>query len=278
VPAVSAAQSSVNQRIQARDGDFVFVQNAEQVRVVRRREAMLRVLYQPAQRWIIVMVDYASPGVAPDNLTDVTYRYHDISGDWPLGERWEGKAAIDEYSFAGDYMQRGIGLSLPSGLIQILSSQDGGAFANRAAYGTLTFRSASRGARDVPFDATEREEVPMASAAASRIPAPPPPDSNYPTPTGAVRVGGNIKPPLKVRDVRPVYPRDALASRVTGVVIMEAVIAADGSVTDTKILRSVPLLDNAAVDAVRQWRFEPTHVNGVAVPVIMTVTVSFNLQ
>jgi protein TonB len=61
------------------------------------------------------------------------------------------------------------------------------------------------------------------------------------------------------------------------VVVLEATIDADGRVVDAKVLRSIPLLDQAAIDAVKQWMYEPTLVNGVAVPVIMTVTVSFSM-
>jgi TonB family protein len=95
---------------------------------------------------------------------------------------------------------------------------------------------------------------------------------------GAIRVGGNIRTPVKIKDVRPVYPPEAQAARVTGVVILEARIGEDGSVDDARVLRSIPLLDQAAVDAVMQWRFRPTLLNGKPVPVIMTVTVNFTLQ
>ena len=61
-------------------------------------------------------------------------------------------------------------------------------------------------------------------------------------------------------------------------VIIEATIGADGKVIDTKVLRSVPMLDQAALDAVRQWEFTPTLLNGAPVPVVMTVTVNFKLQ
>jgi TonB family protein len=94
----------------------------------------------------------------------------------------------------------------------------------------------------------------------------------------AVRVGGNIRPPTKIKDVRPVYPPEAQAARVRGLVIIEARIGADGSVEDARVLRSIPLLDQAAVDAVMQWRFTPTLLNGKAVPVVMTVTVNFALD
>jgi protein TonB len=95
---------------------------------------------------------------------------------------------------------------------------------------------------------------------------------------GAVRIGGDIKPPKKLRHVPPVYPADAQANHVTGVVIIQARIEADGTVSRTLVLKSVPGLDEAAVEAVRQWVFEPTLLNGQPTPVVMTVTVNFTLE
>jgi protein TonB len=93
-----------------------------------------------------------------------------------------------------------------------------------------------------------------------------------------VRVGGDIRPPMKIADAAPVYPAIARAARVEGVVILEAMIGEDGGVREVRVLRSIPLLDAAAVDAVRQWRFTPTLLNGQAVPIVMTVTVAFRLR
>ena len=111
-------------------------------------------------------------------------------------------------------------------------------------------------------------------------PPPPPPGLASTSPSGMapVRVGGNIKTPTKVKDVRPVYPPDALAARIQGVVILETTIDTEGRVSDAKVLRSIPVLDDAALEAVRQWEFTPTELNGMLVPVIMTVTVNFSLQ
>ena len=106
------------------------------------------------------------------------------------------------------------------------------------------------------------------------IPVPPPP----PTPAKPVPVGGHIAVPIKIRDVRPVYPAMALTSRVSGTVMIEATIGADGRVKNARVIRSIALLDQAALDAVRQWQFSPTRLNGVPIPVIMTVTVNFALQ
>jgi len=93
-----------------------------------------------------------------------------------------------------------------------------------------------------------------------------------------VRVGGNIRTPSKIRHVSPVYPQDAQAHGVMGLVIIEATIGRDGRVTNAKVLRSIPLLDQAAIDAVMQWEFTPTLLNGAPVPVIMTVTVNFTVS
>ena len=94
----------------------------------------------------------------------------------------------------------------------------------------------------------------------------------------AVRVGGSIKPPMKVKNVAPIYPEIAKSARVSGVVVVEATVGEDGKVMDTKVLRSVPLLDQAALDAVRQWEYTPTLLNGKPVPVVTTVTINFTRQ
>ena len=97
-------------------------------------------------------------------------------------------------------------------------------------------------------------------------------ESSPPPRAGAVRVGGQIRQPAKLYHVPPVYPEGS----PSGVVIMEAVIGANGYVTETKILRDPSAaLSQSAIDAVRQWVFEPTLLNCVAVPVRMTVTVQF---
>jgi protein TonB len=96
-------------------------------------------------------------------------------------------------------------------------------------------------------------------------------------PAGPIRPGGDIRPPLKVRNVVPAYPEIALAARVQGVVVLDCTINTEGRVTDVKVLGGPVLLQAAAADAVRQWLYRPTLLNGVAVPVVMTVTVRFTL-
>jgi TonB family protein len=80
-----------------------------------------------------------------------------------------------------------------------------------------------------------------------------------------------------VKDVRPVYPPGAKASGISGVVIAEVWVGVDGTVKNARVLRSVPALDQAALDAVLQWEYEPVLVNGAATDVVMVVTVNFTL-
>jgi TonB family protein len=99
-----------------------------------------------------------------------------------------------------------------------------------------------------------------------------------PTPSGAVRIGGDIKEPRKIVDVPPVYPAAARAAGIQGIVILEATIDTQGYVADAHVLRGVPELDDAALDAVRQWAYTPTLLSGQPVAVVMTVTVNFSLR
>jgi TonB family protein len=94
-----------------------------------------------------------------------------------------------------------------------------------------------------------------------------------------VRVGGEIKPPLKQVDVRPVYPPEMRAEGREGVVPLEAVIRPDGTVGSVRVLSAEvhPDFAIAAVDAVRQWRFTPTLLNGKPVEVLMNVSITFKL-
>lgn len=104
------------------------------------------------------------------------------------------------------------------------------------------------------------------------ISAPPAP------PVGPRRPGGDLKFPDRTTYVPPIYPPLAKAIKLEGSVIIEATIDELGIVRDVHVLRSQPMFDQAALDAVKQWRYAPTRLNGVAVPVILTVTVMFTMK
>jgi protein TonB len=96
-------------------------------------------------------------------------------------------------------------------------------------------------------------------------------------PMEPIRVGGKVTAPRKRHHVSPIYPAIAAAARVQGTVSLEATIDEDGNVVNLRVLVSIPLLDGAALDAVRQWKYEPTLLNGSPVPILMTVSVKFEL-
>jgi TonB family protein len=114
------------------------------------------------------------------------------------------------------------------------------------------------------------------SRAASRTEATPRPPAGQRA--EAVRVGEEVAEPRKTRHVSPVYPKAAIESRVQGVVVLECTISPAGKVVAVRTLKGTPPLTEAAIEAVRHWEYTPTLLNGVAVPVIMTVTVNFKLS
>ena len=102
-------------------------------------------------------------------------------------------------------------------------------------------------------------------------------DGSGPTP---VRVGGNIRAPRKIENVPPEYPQRLVEAGLQGKVVVEAVVGVDGRVVRTRALtmEAHPDFAKAAVEAVRQWRYEPTLLNGAPIEVVMTVTVDFSLE
>jgi protein TonB len=98
-----------------------------------------------------------------------------------------------------------------------------------------------------------------------------------PVVAGPLRVGGGVEAAKLLFGPKPVYPQLAKMARSQGVVKLEAVIAADGSIRNLRAVSGPPLLVNAAIDAVTQWRYQPTLLNGVAVEVVTEIEVNFSL-
>lgn len=277
----AAAQQSSSPPIQARDGDLVVLEGDARVRIVHRREAVVLTVYDPAERRLLVMVDLGHAGGKPDGGVDVNYRFHDVA-NWPLGDRWSGPAVVEDYFFAGEFAGLALGLRTDRGLIQMLGGGRTDLFRDPAAT-VIAVKGTGRLMERNPesFALTEERLLEqerrgaqlrrnMPAPAPSETPAPPPPSGQQP-----VRVGSQIRTPTKVVHVDPVKPDRAVQAGVSGMVVLEATIGTDGSVTDARVLRSIPLLDEAAREAVRQWKFTPTLLNGVPVPVITTLTVTF---
>ncbi len=138
------------------------------------------------------------------------------------------------------------------------------------------------GDRSAPTGFVSHGDIPSAGTidgtglGGTSAPPPPPPASQTQQPIRIV--GPALRAPTKLVHVSPQYPQVARMSRVEGVVILETVIDVHGDVASVSVLRSIPLLDQAALDAVRQWKFTPTLLNGTPVPIVMTLTVQFKLS
>jgi TonB family protein len=112
------------------------------------------------------------------------------------------------------------------------------------------------------------------------IPAPPPPpaDAMSTNPPGRIKVGGNVQSAMIVSKAPPVYPELAKSARVQGVVHLAVIIAKDGTVQEIHSLGGPAMLIQAAMDAVKQWVYKPTLLNGEPVNVETTVDVNFTLN
>jgi TonB family protein len=195
------------------------------------------------------------------------------------------------------FAPNGMGIVLPAGRIQFLTggpARDSG-FSDPQALAVVSYRSGSSsmaGAR-MTFDQIEPRVVADAVSGANST------SGSFVLPNGAtgsatlvassptmavrndadgqapVRVGGQVHTPHKTHDVPVVYPEAMRQSGVAGIVILELIIAADGSVSGAKVLRGLlPQIDLAALEAAKQWRYEPTLLQGKPVPVVLTAPVA----
>jgi len=108
--------------------------------------------------------------------------------------------------------------------------------------------------------------------------APPPPPPPKPKALGPQRIGGNVMAANLIRKVEPVYPPLAKSARVQGTVEFTAVISKEGNIENLQLVRGHPLLVNAAKEAVLQWKYKPTQLNGQPVQVITDIIVNFTLS
>jgi protein TonB len=110
-------------------------------------------------------------------------------------------------------------------------------------------------------------------------PSPPPPPAEIPKPTPQrIRIGGAVEAARLIHQVQPVYPPLASQVRVGGTVVLTAIIGRDGTVKNLALVSGQPLLVPAAMDAVKQWVYKPTYLNGVPVEVVTEIDVNFRLS
>jgi TonB family protein len=260
----------------AHDGDTVLIEDDARVRLIRRRPAHVRVVFDSTQRWLILLARYRpQSGISSDGIDGYTFR--DVEGDWTFGRSWEGDTTLEIYSMAGrPGPSGGVGFRMPQGTVQLLAG-DQRFFRDPAAAVVLEYHGSSRSTESArSFDEAERSRIDEASSKRQ-------PSLTVGVTAGIVDAPGRVPsatvpPPgsaRKIHGVRPVWPEEAQRARVQGIVIVEFTVGVDGAVTDARILRGIPLLDQAALDCVRQWRYEPTIRNGQAIAVRMTAAVTF---
>jgi TonB family protein len=269
--AAQAVAAQDGRIIEARDGDTVIVRENMRVRVVKRTPGIVRIAVNHVRGFVVVMLDKGSDGRA-----DWVYRF-DIDKPYPLDAPWEGAAEIDEY-FEPGRPSGSYAVVTPQGVIQFLSGapglQDAHAVSNALAI--VRTNGVRGGMVNDPFAVVEpywlegredeyRSSGPMpnirtglsmsATTTSRRVDAPPP--------------EGFVEPRL-IHRVDALQPEIARGANVQGTVIVEVTVAVDGTVTNARVLRSIPLLNQAALRAVRQWRYEPARRNGQ--PIEQTTT------
>jgi protein TonB len=126
-----------------------------------------------------------------------------------------------------------------------------------------------------PAIAGQRGAAPGVPTAVPPPPPPAPADSSRPT---RVRIGGNIAAANLIQQVPPVYPQEAKDANIQGAVVLEVQINTEGVVENLTVVTGDPLLVKSAIDAVKQWTYRPTMLNGQAVPVVTTITLNFAFQ
>ena len=109
-------------------------------------------------------------------------------------------------------------------------------------------------------------------------PPPPPPKVDKPVTPQRIRVGGNVQAAKLIRQPKPVYPPLAKQARISGHVILNAIIGKDGTIQNLHVVSGHPMLTNAALDAVKEWRYKPYYLNGEPVEVVTTINVNFTLS
>lgn len=118
----------------------------------------------------------------------------------------------------------------------------------------------------------------LPAATSLPMPAPVKPPTPAVRPAGPVRVGGDVESAKLIYAPHPAYPQIAISTRSQGTVRLEAIIAADGKIRNLRVLSGPPLLVRAAMDAVQQWKYQPTLLNGTAVEVVTEIEVNFTLS
>lgn len=290
-PQIGTPFTPSGRQLQAADGDTVVVDGDDRVIVVRRRQAHVRVVADESARTVIVIADWGTRESAqPDGRVNRIWRFAGIDGRWPLESRWEADAVLMVPEMPPMPVGPSLSIETSAGVIAFFG---GPPRAMPDATVVLRYESMSGGGREgATFDEAEREALSpnfttsfstMSFASAGGYAAGGGRtvetfEAAVPSPRrgGPAAAGPVVRAmPRILERVPPQWPQEARDAGVVGMVIVQADVSADGTVRDARVLRGVPLLDAAALNAVRRWRFEPAGAEGRPDPVTVTVAVPF---
>lgn len=285
--------------IAAADGDVIVVSGNDRVSVVRRRDAEVRVVVLAEQKAMLVIADWQ--GFEPDRGVDRVWRLTGVDGQWPLEPRWQGRVVLTEPDGPG-VARAPLTLETPAGVVEF---RGGGPRPQppSSAAAVITFTGMSSGGQmGGGFDDAERqamsgdfrtsmawgagatsaitavydERLTMGASGAAgggvagvvgslpgTLPVSPSPNPARP---GQLRV---------VRFVQPQWPAEAATAGVRGIVIVEVAVGLDGVVRAARVLRSVPMLDAAALAAARELRYAPAGPDERPDPTMVSVAYRF---
>ena len=264
--------------ISARDGDRIIVDDDARIQIVRRRQATIRTIYSREEQLLIVLVDHSKPGEFPDGQVDWAFNFYQIDGAWPLGQRWEGLTAMFQYEGEPPHA-RGLAFETPRGLVQLVPNGRELPKSDSSLLAVLTFRGASSSARrGVSFaeaEALQLSDAARSAASGGTVSTLMAPSGGRGTGTGTGSVSVTRGTAAVAGGIRGPSNASRRQAKHSGIVILELALDVNGSVTDARVLRSIPLLDAAAIEAVRQWQYEPMMMNGKPIPIRLTVTVPF---
>ena len=206
-------------RIVAQDGDVVVVENDARIRIVRRREGQVRAVFNEAERWLVLLVDHAMPARSPDGRVDRVHHFRNVGGAWPFGARWEGIATIKRFldGLAGQRFSE-----WPHRKVWCNCSDRSKSSAMRTPWLSSHTRAADLPVPDLPFDEAERWYIAEVRRDDGVMRSPSGATGSLSVSvgggfsggidsSGVVRVGGRVRPPVKLVDVPPVRPDNGRA-------------------------------------------------------------------
>lgn len=280
-------------QVETADGDTVVISGDDRVIVVRQRLADVRVVFDAERRAALVIADWGTPVDAkPDGRVNRTWLFRELEGTWPLDARWQGSATIIEPEALRGVSERvapTLSMDTPAGPVVFMTGRPNPRVPVPAGTVLWHLDVSGGGPEGVSFDEAERYarsgNAQWSFRSTNGLPfgvpgAGVPAGVNQDTTIGVRSLPLPAQSPVPVpgppvlRRVEPVWPVPGLPD-VRGMVVVEIAVAPDGAVRSTRVVRSLPPLDDLVVAAVSQWRFAPAGPEGRPDPQLVTAVFQY---